>query len=221
MFKKVLISSVVLVAAAGAYAQSSASLSMTGSLTPVSCSITLTGGGVANYGTNETTAVRAASQTGTTNLHYSMGAKTIPLDVTCTAATPLQLAFNDSKAGKALAFNSSSDALRFGLVDGASGTAAIGSYVMSFSSITIDGVASAGSLVATTGSTTWTASNAVYAAPGKATGFIKTAGLTAPSAITTIRGSLIVDTAIGKTYVDTAKSAITLNGGGTITLQYL
>lgn len=220
MYKKLLIASAVLVAAAGAHAQS-ATFTMTGTVTPASCTLTLTGGGVADYGVNETTAIRASTQGGTTNLHYLLSPKSIPFSVTCTAATPLQLAFTDSKAGKALAYDSTSDATRFGLVDGAAGTTPIGSYAMSFGSTTIDGAASAGYLVAPTGSTAWSSSNAVYAAPGKATGFIKTTGLTTPSTLTTLSGTAFVSVSLGKTYVDSSKSNITLNGGGTITLQYL
>ena len=134
----------------------------------------------------------------------------------------MQLAFTDSKAGKALPYSAGSDYYRFGLVDGAAGTTPIGSYTLSFGSPTyIDSVANAGFLIASTGTTAWSSTNAMFAAPGKANGVIKTAGLTTPSTLTTLSGSLYLTVWLGKTYVDSSTSAITLNGGGTITLQYL
>jgi len=221
MYKKLLIASAVLVAAAGAHAQaSSATFDMTGTVTPASCDITLTGGNVADYGVNESANLRKSTLGGTTNQHYVLISKSIPWTVSCTAATPLQLVFTDAKAGKALPFDTATDSYRFGLVDG-TGTAAIGSFTVALTGVTIDGASAAGLLLGTAGLNSWNATNAGFAAPGKANGFIKTAGLTAPSTLTIVKGSADVVASLGKTYVDGSVSTITLNGGATITLQYL
>lgn len=226
MFKKALIASAMLVAAVGAQAQS-AGLSLTGTITPASCTLILGSGGVADYGTSTAVTVRALATVAGTNVHYNMGTKTFTWTVACTAATPLQLAFTDNKAGKVLAMDSA-DSIRYGLVDGASGTTSIGSYTVDFTSAaatTVDGVAALGFLNAPTGTTAWASpynSTVGTAQPGRAVGFKGfSTTQTSPSQMTNASGTMTVSTSLGKAYADAAFTAITLNGSGTITLQYL
>ena len=223
MFKKVLIASALLASFAGVQAAGSAGFGVVGTITPATCDIVLAGGGLADYGTQTTTAVKALAVTVNS---YSLGVKPIGITVTCPSALPVELAFADNKSAQLFAVGDGYDYVRYGVGDGA-GTAAIGSSDMYASSVTVDGIAPAGFLAATTGSTAWTATygannaGAHIIGPGHAVGFTKTAGATVPTTLTTIGGVLQIAARVSKAYVDSSTSAITLNGSGTITLQYL
>jgi Protein of unknown function (DUF1120) len=222
MFRKIIAATAVLAVAVGSQAQT-ATFSMTGTVNPASCAISLGGGGLANFGVSTSVAVRANTQKSGANVHYDMGTRTFTWNVVCTAATPLQLAFNDGKAGSVLAIDAN-DAQRFGLVDGVSGATSIGSYTvtMAASNTTVDNIPVMGFLSATTGSALgWNNNYAGAAVPGRATGFAKNTGQTTPSTLTTASGTMSVNVLLGKTYADNATTAITLNGAGSITLQYL
>jgi type 1 fimbria pilin len=227
MFKKVLIASAVLIAAAGAHAQSSAVITMTGTISPGTCTVTLGGAaaGVADFGTSTAATVRASTLVAGTNPHYDMGTKTFTWNVACTAATPLQLAFTDAQSGKVVPMNASTDSQRFGLVDGASGTTAIGSYGLSFAAGTVaaDGATPKGYLSAPIGANSgWVSTYGLTIVPQRAVGFMTaTTAQSTPSAITTASGTLSVNVLLSKAYADVATKNIVLNGGGTITLQYL
>lgn len=220
MFKKALIAAAMLAAVAGAQAQS-ANFGVTGTITPAACGITLSGGGVADYGALQTPTVKAYP---VVKSHYVFGSKVVAYSVTCSAATPLQMAFIDNKAAQKTALDAN-DPGRYGIGDGTT-TTAIGSYEVVFTSAVVDGTAAAGYLSAPTGTTTWTntasgtfASN--VASPGRAVGFKKLTADTAPTQLTTVAGNLSFNTYVLKSYVDASTAAITLNGSGTVTLQYL
>lgn len=222
MFKKVLIASALLGVVAGANAAGASTFGVTGTISPAACNITLSGGGLADYGSLTTQTVKTYSTLGA-NL-YNMGPKTVPISVVCPAAQAIELAFSDNKASANFSFDIY-DATRYGMTDGA-GTASIGAYGASLSAALIDGIAPVGFLTATTGSTAWSttgfgATGADVASPGYAVGFIKTAGSKVPAPITSIGGSLTLNAYVSKALVDSSTKAITMNGLATITLQYL
>ena len=226
MFKKLLLTSALLATFATAHAQSSQNFGVTGTVSPAPCNVTLTGGTV-NLGTLSQATVKAYSVAGTTNNFYSVPAANVPISITCGAATKVEVSFVDNKSGKNLPFDAG-DAIRFGVTDGAAGTAAIGAYQINFVTTTIDSVATAVYLSAPNGTTAW--SNKIastttvpnsYVAPGHATGFAKVATATVPDSITTLAGNLTFQAYLGKAYIDGATTAVTPTGSGTLTLAYL
>ena len=221
MFKKAIIAGALLAAVAGANAQS-AGFGVIGTINPNACTLTLSGGGVADYGTQATVAVQARSvYLGA----YNLGVKTIPLAVTCGSAIAVELAFVDNRSAQLFALGDGYDAIRYGIGNGAA-TTPFGTYDLTTDGLTIDGAAPAVWLSAPTGTTTWATTvvggaSAVFAQPGHAVGFGKVAGATVPSTLTTIGGVLNINARVSKAAVDAATGAMTLNGSGTISLQYL
>ena len=231
MFKKLLIASAALAAAAGVHAQSSqsATINLQATISPGTCAVTLPGSTVADFGTIAGAAARSATLKPAllpANHHLDMSTKTFKWDVSCTAATPLQLVFTDSKTGNVPAYDGN-EASRFGLVDSASTATtkpAIGSYTLSFvtSTTVVDGVKPMGYMQAVAGSTTWSTSTGANLTPGSAYGFqAASTTQTVPSVLTKASGDIQVNVLLLKSYVNAALKDIVIQGGGTITLQYL
>ena len=221
MFKKVLIASALLASVVGANAQSTG-FGVIGTIAPATCTVSLSGGGTADYGTMTTAAVQART---VENGAYNLGVKGIGIAVNCTAPVALELAFVDNKAAQRLNFSDTYDTLRYGLGNGSS-SSVFGHYDLSLDQVLVDGVTPAVWLSAPTGTTTWATTvaggaPAFYAQPGRAVGFDKVAGATVPASLTAITGSLVVVARVSKPIVDASTAAITLNGSGTISLQYL
>lgn len=218
MFKKAILVSAMLLATAGAQAQS-AGFSVTGVVTPPTCTLTLGGGNsVIDFGSLTKTTVKSYNVSAT---DYVMPLKSMTFNITCSAAVRAELAFADNYAGKILSANAPDSSL-WGMVDG-TGTTGIGAYYFGLSAITLDGSAPVvGYVTAPTGTNTWAPdTNNGYVEPGFAMGFIKDAGQTVPQQFTTASGSLTAMSFLNKPYVDAAASTINIKGGGTITLQYL
>ena len=224
MFKKVLIASAMLAAVAGANAQSTG-FGVGGTVTPSTCSISLTGAGIADYGGLTKVAVQATSQgTGSGGAYYALGNRTVALSVSCSSPIRLELATVDNKAAQKFAIDAN-DGFRYGIANGTN-TTAFGAYVVSGSVLTLNGATPATFLTAPTGTTAWSATGfngeaATTMAPGYATGFSATAAATIPDAVTTIGGNLTFTSYISKAVIDAATGVVTLNGSGTISLQYL
>lgn len=223
-FKKVLFAAAMLVAAVGAQAQS-ANFGLTGIITTAACTIAMTtNGGIADYGTMASGTVKALTvYAGKSYLFHSTN---IAYNVGCTAPTKIDLLFADTKTGATFPLDGS-DLNRYGITDG-QGTVGIGAYAVRLTGTLIDGATPAGYLMqprtntavawANTGPTALTAENS---APGYATGFRKTIADTMPAALTTLSGTLEITPFLSKVYVDAATNSITMNGAGTVTLQYL
>lgn len=211
----------LLVSTTTALASGSAMFGVTGAITPPACNVTLTGG-VVDHGVLSTVAVRSGALA--YGLAFQLPATSVPFNITCAAATRVEVAFVDNLAGRIIAIDGD-DAVRFGLVDGA-GSTAIGSYQATFTSATIDGMAVGQFLNAPTGTTAWNARSspslgAAYISPGHTTGFARLAGATLPDSLTTLAGTLQFKFFLDKAYVESARSAITPNGSGTLSLVYL
>lgn len=224
-FKKVLIVSAVLAAAFGAQAQQSGSFGVTGTVTTQPCSITLSGGGVADFGAQQKSAVQAMPIVGSGAAYQLSTQHPIPITVQCTAPTRFVMGFADNKAAARTPLGTVDDVLQFGMTDGA-GTATIGGYYVNLASVTADGAAPAGFLHAAYGSTAWGTTNAGtahnnYVSNQWTSGVIKTAGVTVPDPVTTLGGNLTINAVLNKAYVDAATAPITLSGSGTVTIFYI
>ena len=226
MFKKLLLTSALLVTFATALAQSSQNFGVTGTISPSPCSVTLTGG-VANLGTVSKAIVKAYTPAANDTV-YLVPFVLVPIAVICGAATKVEVSFTDNKSGKKFPVDAN-DLIRFGITDDTAGTQAIGSYQVSFSDTTIDNVVVGVYLSAQngTGPITWLtkiagtffSSNVV--APGYVTGFAKTAGAGTPDAFKTLSGNLNFQAYLSKAYIDSATNNVKPTGSGTLTLVYL
>lgn len=220
MFKKVLIASAMLVSVVGANA---IGFGVSGVINPSSCTITLSGSGLADYGTLIAATVKGYTQTFPSL--YDLGDKPLNYNVACSAPTKVAFSFIDAQAGKVMT-GDSNDASRYGLVNGSTGTTTIGHYELIVNTAALDGVAANASLTTVNGGSAWSLSGptgraANFAAPGYTVGFIKAAGTATPDAATTIAGVMNFRTRVSKALVDAATTPITLNGAGTLSLVYL
>ena len=232
MFKKAMIASAVLAAAFGAQAQS-AGWTVIGTVNPTPCTVSITGGGVADYGTLTATYVKARTQVGTVGSAtapraYSLsalGTKNLPLVISCATPTKFALSLVDN-GGSPLW----TDGPRWGLGTTSDGTK-IGYYEISLADLKIkplpaDALAAPATRMYTAGvatsSSVYTAFNGVGAGPGFSVGFSATAAATTPDSLSEVSGNLqITNALLNKDLVDSATTAITLAGKGTLTLVSL
>lgn len=223
MFKKIILAAAMLTAITTVHAAATAPFGVSGSITPTACAVTLTGG-VASLGTLSFATVKSYGQNAT---GYNMTPVVVPVGITCPSAMKVALSFTDNLAGKIVAMDSN-DAMRFGLVNGTSGTTAIGSYQLSLTSVTLDSNA-VGSLMVAPGvatPTAWSSTgaaglNSSFPLPGYSTTFSKSTSSTTPDSFTTMAGSLTISATIGTAYLGAATATITPNGSGTLALIYL
>lgn len=215
--------STILVASAGVQAQTSADFSVMGTVTPPSCTLTVTG--AVDYATLSAGTVKSAPIGGVTP-HRSLGQRAVNWSLACEAPMPVELVFDDNKLGKAAPYDTATTAVasRYGLVD--KNGASVGSYTLalpSASATTVDGAAAYGYLYSTKASTAWGSilTTGIGTTPGMAYGFVKAAGQTAPSWVTTASGTLNLNVYVRRSVLDAAKDAVAVSGAATITLQYL
>ena len=223
MFKKIAVSMLLIASAFNAQAAGSAPFGVTGTITPAACDVTLTGG-IANLGVVSTVAMRANAVTTGSSPAYSLANIYVPFNITCSAATRVEVSFVDNHAGKNAPLDTS-DVMRFGMIDGA-GSTAIGAVTFQLTGQLVDGVSVGQFLISPNGTTAWSAINpagadASYASPGYTIGVAKVAGATVPDSLTTLSGSLRIKIFINKAYVDSATNSITPNTSGTMSLVYL
>ncbi|WP_295543337.1 DUF1120 domain-containing protein [uncultured Pseudacidovorax sp.] len=227
MFKKAMIAGAVVLASVGANA-ATANLTVSGTITPEACAITLGSSGTVDYGALSAVTVKSY---GVATSAYSAPPKTIALNVTCSAPTAVSLAWTDNRSSSVVNFDgvAANNTVRFGL--GTSGTTNIGAYQLDFTGLQVSATASgtpaapAGYLTRTTGTTgAWSAASgltAQWVTPGLSLGMKTSATDATPPAISTISGNLSVYSYFSKALVDSATSAITLNGQSTVTLEYI
>lgn len=228
MLKKLAFAGALLATFASTHAQSSQNFGVTGTVTPDACTVTLAGGGTVNVGNVSQGTAKLYSQVASTAATvYTFPSKTTPVNINCSAATKVALSFTDNKSGKNFILSDGSDAIRFGVTDGA-GAAAVGFYSVAFVQTTMDSVPVGQFLGAANGSATFSTTQAAgvgyginTSAPGRTVAFAKTAGATVPDALTTLAGTLQFDTYMSKPYIDAATTVVTPTGSGTLTLVYL
>lgn len=220
----------------------SASFSVTGTILPAACSISLQGGGKVDYGTMRTS---DDTFTGTPinnnggSAAFSLGSKVIGYTITCQAPTRVEMSFQDNSGVQKLLLGDTADDARYGLVDANNSGMVIGCYdidLLSGGLPTItngDGSSAQISsfVFAPTGRSTWNSSSVdnltTLAAPGYAAGpwFGGKESLVSndytPDAFLVLAGSLNFTAYVSASYVQSAVAQIKLAGSGTITLEYL
>ena len=222
MFKKIVMTSMLLASAISAQAAGSAPFGVTGTITPAACDVTLTGG-IINLGLISTVYVRSLPlvQGGTA---YQTPWTAVPFNIVCSAATNVYVSFSDNNPGKT--FSAVNPGIRFGVVDGA-GTTSIGDYQAAFHDMVLDNTPVAQYLIAQNGTSAWSTvggaggGTAAFANPGAKNGFAKLAGATTPDSLTTLSGILSFNVNLSSNYIQSATNSITPNGSGTMTLVYL
>jgi hypothetical protein len=226
MFKKAIIAGAVLAAVSGAHAATTANLTITGTITPAACDLTLSAGNV-NLGTLQVATVQAGAVIGPVgSQQYSVAQGSVGLNVICSAPLAFALYANDNRASSLMGLGDSADEVRFGL--GTSGGTNIGhvAFWMPDAQVTttVGGVAAAaaGTLnrVGTTGP--WTSGPAaVFLSHAAAQAFQSGAGQTSPVPLAALTSTVNVLPFINKSLVDSATSAINVDGAITVVLQYI
>ncbi|QHI98725.1 DUF1120 domain-containing protein [Xylophilus rhododendri] len=219
---------------AQAQVRSSTGWSVAGTITPSPCVLTLTGGGVADFGPLSTATVKAWPVKSDPARYSGIDAnvsRSMNLSVSCTSSTRFALSFVDNRAG------TMSGPAGQGYSYGLGGYAPpgepvvnIGRYVVNFSNLYV-GRSPGDSLSkfkaafladgAATPSSTWTQAtglDAVYLPAGKSLGFTADAFDTAPGALARVLGGLVFMFEPLKAVVDGATSDMSLDGSATITL---
>ena len=229
MIKKSMIAGAVALGCAGVQA-ASANLTVTGTISPEACSISLGGSAAAtvDYGKLQTNDVKKKAVLGTDIPLYDLGQKSINLQVNCASPTVVVLHWVDNKSESIINSNASIPS-RFGL--GVSAGKNIGIY-------SLDGLVSQ---IATTASGSLTNGGGyaysasippswnyydVDGAVGKFKnngyyGFKISAPDTSITAIYSAAITLYVNAYVSKSLVDTSASEIKLDGSSTVSLEYL
>lgn len=216
--KKMLLATLVALSCTSVYAEPTAVLKVTGTLTNASCTPELSNGGVIDYGTIN---LRDLSATEDNNL----GDKTISLTITCPVNTKVAFTTQDDKsasnAGLAPTVNGSAKTDAYyqygvGLTDGG---VKIGDYGLWITGVTVDG-ASADAIISNNDLTSWAKgvemrSDGVSNITAAATGTLQPLAFRA--ATFDMKANLVIE--------DTTTLAITddtkLDGQTTFTLIYL
>ena len=226
----------------GAYAQSSSTITGSGTITPVACTLGITTGGVTtnyDWGTQTQTAWLAQldASTNTAGPDYKgIGNLNHVLNVTCPSATKVALEFVDNHptatppAG-ANTVNAGSPWVPtpFGVADVSNANAHEGLFVMFNNNITINGGAVPGTKLRTAnGSTSWAAlvngnqgtTNNVQITPGYTYAFTPGTSATAPVAITSMGGLINSETYLNRPYVAALTTSSKFESNVTVSLRY-
>lgn len=214
------LASILFAAASGAaFAQSSATLSVTGTIKPASCTPTISGGGIVAYGT---VSAKTLSSTSATRLPQ----KSSQLTITCNAATRVGFTLQDNRTGT---LNPSASGMLPGddsnkLGAGKVGGKTIGTYQLNFpQQATADG-ATVGTIYNQAGSNTWDEpAVGVYSQDASIrTTSWGTTGSKTPGAFTTIVQPFTIDFVIGKTSeLPDLTQEVPIDGSATIAIKYL
>ena len=226
----------------GAFAQSSSTITGSGTITPVACTLGITTGGVStNYewGTDTQTAwlARLDATTVASGPDYKyVGNLNHVLNVTCPSATKVALQFVDNHAtstppagANITSAGSPWTPTPFGLADVNNANAHEGLFIMYNNSITVNGGAVPGTkLRAANGTTSWAAlvngnqgtTHSAHITPGYTYAFTPGTGATAPVAITSIGGSIGSDTFLNRPYVAGVTTSSKFESSVTVSLRY-
>lgn len=229
MIKKSMIAGAVALGCAGVQA-ASANLTVTGTISPEACSISLGGGSSAtvDLGQLKTSAVKAPGATGSGTPVYFAGTGSSQLKVVCASPTALALHWIDNKSASVIK-NNELPQVNFGL--GSSSGKNIGGYGISTTSAnftTTDAgpaIVSPVYLYAPYGTSAWV-NNDIQAVSkvfrdGGLFGFATKSSDTIPASIVTATIDLFIVVYVSKSLVDTSASEIKLDGSSTVSLEYL
>lgn len=216
--RKTLLAVMLTAASAGAFATDSVDLKIIGTIAPTSCTPTLSGGGIVDFGN-----IPAASLSATNFTH--LADKTTTLTVTCDAPARVAIRTIDNRAGTAVAGAvASSDSNAFGL--GTVNSKQVGAYEL----VTVPGVAHGDGVsvarITSNNLSSWTTHNNMNWAylVGNNTVALSWAptGVTTPAAYTTITQDVIVRASLNKTGdLPDLTQAVPLDGLATFSLVYL
>jgi len=232
MSRKFLIGSILVMGATAAGAQSlgTASLGVTGTIRPSTCSVTLGNGGIADYGIMGSATVKAWSVAADPIRYYDAAFKPVPMMINCPAPTKFALSFVDNRAGTV---DTTVNIHYFGLgthtIAGGT-TKNIGLYYINHQNLKVRNSLSAalnspGKLFVTTGvaspSSTFrpaTGVETVGIIPADSLAFSATGAASAPEALVEVSGDLLFNIQPLKDTVDNATTDIVLSGSATLTL---
>ncbi|WP_034185264.1 MULTISPECIES: DUF1120 domain-containing protein [Burkholderia] len=216
-------------------------LAVTGALVPGTCSVTLQGGGKADFGTISSASLNADSTTGTA-LNTSPA---IPMTVSCTAPTQIAIRVADNRAASLASIKSGSNVtlqlnsgtvakcasacptyLAYGLGT-ASNNNAVGVYSITADTFAVDGTA--GAVGATYGADgkgsfgIYSQANAVqmYSNPSGYWTWIPSVSATAPTMGKVFTANLYVTPTINNTSALPLNTNIPLDGNATVTIFYI
>jgi type 1 fimbria pilin len=212
-----------------AWAASTASIKVTGTITPAACNVSVTNDGKFDYGN---ISAGTLSDTQANNL----GEKTNNLQITCSSPTQLALktldnahASADGSEGVTQAIGAVDSDRLFGLGDTADGKQHLGAYTLAlmYDSLTVNGTSTAGQLLSKDGGYTWinygrkvlqTWDNTTWPREPYSWG---EPGQTSPLATTSLSMPLKVTAGIKPLGKLPSGTELKLNGSTTIELMYL
>ncbi len=186
-----------------ALAASSTDLTVTGIITPSSCTPSLSGGGIIDYGK---ISAKDLNQDKTTTLPW----ETLQLTVNCDAAIPFRLLPTDNRSGTI----GGDSNFGLGFING---DQKLGGYVVRIRTPIADGVAVQPLSSATNGNT-WSASTSVE--PNRLSAFGAVGGPTTPIAIKDLQTDLRVSTQIARADSLDLTNEVALDGSATISIVY-
>ena len=235
MAKKILVAAAMLTAATFAQAQS-ASLTVTGSITPGTCTMALGNGGAAAFGDLPGSTVKTWATVGTPPRYVSPTPVNVSLNIICGSATKMAMRVTDNHATTASP-SVATDPASYGLgiySPPGGATTNIGIFVIDHSDLKIKATAAATSaapaaylLSAGNATSTSTWSLATAAAAGNPVvnflsafsyGFSASAAATTPDSLVSIAGNLKVQVQPIVSVVNAATTNIVMSGSATVTL---
>lgn len=204
----------LLAVSTAALAGPTATLRVTGTITPGACTPVLSNSGIIDFGE---TSVDALPSTGT----LALAGKSVTATVTCTGPTKVAMSFVDNRADSVPAHSNepTGAATVFGL--GKAGTINIGSYGLSIASISGDGTA--GDLLMSSDKTSWskmTLDTFVNNSTAQQYLTYATTGTTAAKEATVFTFNLKATPALSSALTAITETA-DLDGNATINFEYL
>lgn len=213
----------------------SANLTVSGTITPEACGITLGNGGVVDYGTHTPTYFQTV--VGATSGSYggSTAKKAtqlldaaIALNITCSLPTKLAVSVTDNRAAARFDSGTIYDGAKMGLASNVAGQK-LGAYGIQHRYLTVNGTSNVGGrFIAANGATNWATlgnmfggDDSAYFPPGYSIAFASASGLSAPDAISSVEGTVYLRTYLDSAILENPKSAITMDGSATFNLVYL
>lgn len=209
-----------------AHAASSASWTVTGTVTPSPCNITLSGSGAFDFGTmaRADLAAQGVAHWSGAN-YYDLGERAAALNVTCPSPTKFAIHFVDAKAGTDI-FNDSTQRYGMGTMNGTK----IGAYNISYNGMytavsTVGGAADPIVTIMETsgvasGSSTW-AGWAGFHSQNSSYAFSKTAGATTPDSLVQLDMPIKVLGFVNADLVNSATTDVNMAGAGTVSIVML
>ncbi|CAG4905894.1 DUF1120 domain-containing protein [Paraburkholderia gardini] len=220
--KNTLLAALLAATSVGAFAADSVDLKVIGTIVPASCTPTISGGGIVDFGRIPASSLSATAAT-------LLPAKNATLTVTCDAPVAVGITTVDNRSGTSGSASSvlplstaPSQVLGVGSVGGKT----VGAYNVGFlkTGITADGNAADG-IYSQDGGTTWSAFVHPFGTmiqPGVRTHSWAAPGQTVPAAFTTITQPLEIDLALNKTAdMPPLNTEVPIDGLATFSLVYL